>query len=733
MQTNSGMSSQSGSVDYSDYEKLPDINTLNGYYTDGDGVDQEVFAEMRSNVLLCAGEHYNRRQSRYYKRIRDSRELSQEQKLRLTKNHIQKICKLYANNIVATGPGIGFMPKDEKNLHDEKVAEMHHNVWRDAVERYNINDRIDDWCDSFVQVGEVHVKLFFDPSLGNMQGYEPQVDPETGDPMLDEFGEPMADESKPVFDGAFVWEEIYGFNLLRPPEAKSLAEAEWLCIRKMTNTNELLRRFKGVPDIQKLVRRDQDETFMVFDPLNGGYKQSNKQTMLREYYFRPSLLFPQGYYYITTKEGILAEGELPGGFFPIVSASFEKIQTTPRGRSPVKVMRPYQAEINRAASKMAEHQITLGDDKLLLQNGTKASAGVSLPGIRTINYTGATPEVLQGRSGDQYLAYMTSQIAELYEVMMVREDSIENDKGQLDPYVLLFQSAKHKKKFQRYINRFEKFLKELVHLYLRLAKIHLPDDMAINAFGTCDQVNISEFRALPDTVFEIILEPQSEDIETKLGKQIVLNNTLQYVGSQLKPEDIGKLMRQMPFANFDKSFDDFTLDYDCVVNDMLALDRGEQPPINQYDNHPYNIKKLVARTRKGDFKFLPEQVQQNYFAKIKLHQEFEAANQASIQRAQQGMIPMDGALIPVDFYVNAPNSTGGIKQQKAKIPYFAIDWLLKQMEAQGASQESLANMVSGVQAQIADQMMGAQQPPTQPGGGFEEQLSQIPQGMTGLV
>ena len=86
----------------------------------------------------------------------------------------------------------------------------------------------------------------------------------------------------------------------------------------------------------------------------------------------------------------------------------------------------------------------------------------------------------------------------------------------------------------------------------------------------------------------------------------------------------------------------------------------------------------------------------------------------AIQRAQSGFIPTDGALIAVDFYVNAPNSTGGVKQQKAKIPYFAIDWLLKQMESQGALQEALASMSQGAQAQVADMVtnsggMGPQQ------------------------
>lgn len=715
LMTNQATNNSSGFADTADYLSPPTLSDLNGYYTDGDSADQEVFAEMRSNILLASGEQYNKRRASYFKRIRDSKELNQEQKLRLTKNHIQKICKLYSNNIISMNPNVGFTPKDEKSPHDQKVADLHHSVWRDGWDRYNLDDKVDDWCDSFIQVGEVTVKLFYDPNLGDVKGYEPQVDGE-GNPSLNEFQEQVPDEGKPVFSGEFVFEEVYGFNLLRPPECKDLKKAEWLCIRKMVSKKEMLRRFKGNPAIQGAIRTDQDETYMVFDAISGGYKKSVDQTMLREYYFRPSLLFPEGYFYITTKDGIITEGELPGGLFPIITQPFDKIQTTPRGRSPIKTMRPYQVEINRSASKIAEHQITLGDDKLLLQNGTKVSAGASLPGIRGVNYTGSEPKILAGRSGDQYMAYMVSQITELYQVMMVAEDGAENEPG--DMYMMMYRSARQKKKFQRYIKRFEKFLIELCKLYLQLAKIHMPDDAVVWAVGKNEQVNIPEFRALPDTCYEVKIEAQADDIETKFGKQIVLNHALQYVGPNMGKDDIGKLLRQMPFANFDESFDDMTMDYDTALNDVLALDRGEQPPINQYDNHEYMIKKLTFRTRKPDFKMLDPKIQQTYQAKISLHQQFAAQNQLAIQQAEQGFIPTEGALITVDFYVNKPGQDGSPKQEKVKLPYTSIDWLLKRLDAQGQGQEALMSMSQSVLAQTAGKL-NEMQPQAQPPMGMQ--------------
>lgn len=702
-----------------------DIVALNALYLDGESCDQEVFAEQRSNLLLVAGEHYNKRQSSFYKRIRDSRELNSEQKLRLTKNHIQNICKLYANNIISATPGVGFEPKDEQSIQDQKAAELHHAVWQDACEKYSIvTDLMDQWCDDFIQVGEVFVKIFWDPYKGEVKAYEQKVD-DDGAPIffdvngeqtleaLDEQGNPHAmtpDESLPVFKGEFVWEEIYGFNLLRSAQAKRMEDSPHLCNRKMVKTSDMKERYKNDPDKAKCFIESGEDTFTVFDGGRGGYKKTEGMSMVREYFFRPCTQYPRGYFFFTTKEGIFEKGELPGGIFPIVGQGYEKIQTTPRGRSPIKHMRPYQIEINRAASKIAEHQVTLGDDKILIQNGTKVSAGVALPGVRAINYTGQEPEILPGRSGEQYMGYLQAQITELYMVMNVAQDG-QQITAQLDPYALLFRSASQKKVFQRYTKRFENFLMNVCKTYLRLAKIHLPDDALIWAVGKSEQVNIAEFKNANDICYQIKVEAQSDDIETKLGKQLVLNNVLQYVGPQLKPDDIGKLMRNMPYANFDGSFDDMTVDFDSSENDLLALDRGEPVQVNYYDEHPYMIKRLVGRMRKPDYKFLPPQIQQAYQGLVQQHEQMESQKQMQIQQAENGYIPTGGQLLGCDFFVPKPGDPS--KTQRARLPSDALQWLVTHIEAQGQSLEQLEMVGTGAQAQIAGMMMP--QPPQNPG------------------
>ena len=76
-------------------------------------------------------------------------------------------------------------------------------------------------------------------------------------------------------------------------------------------------------------------------------------------------------------------------------------------------------------------------------------------------------------------------------------------------------------------------------------------------------------------------------------------------------EDIGKIIRAMPFVNEDEVFDDVTMDYDTANNIILALDRGERPEPHSGENHKYMIKRLFSRTMKADFQFLPDEVKED--------------------------------------------------------------------------------------------------------------------------
>jgi hypothetical protein len=697
-----------------------DNDDLTRLYDQAETVDSALFAEQRSNLLLISGDHYQKKKSdAFNSRLRDAKNVGDDVKLRLTKNHIKRISRLYLNNILTNSPNVTIVPQLDQEMQDQKNAELNLAVWKDAYSKYKLKSKIRDFAQDFIDIGECVVKCFWDPNKGNFKGFKQQQD-DNGQDMVDETGQPVPDNEQPVFSGAFVFERIFGFNLLRAPEAKDMDDSPYLIIRKMVNTKELKKLYAADEDKLKFITSSQDETYLIFDGNRSEYNKSNKETLILEHYYRPCMQYPKGYFYIKTKSGILEEGELPFGLFPIIYKGFEKLQTSPRCHSQIRQLRPYQIEINRCASAIATHQVTLGDDKVITNTAGKIEQGGVLPGVRVIKVPGGgNIDILPGRSGDQYLGYMQSQIEEMYVIANINEEAMDKELNG-DPFNLLFASIKQKKKFSLYIEKFEEFLCEMVELFLDLAKHYLPDDEVIPAIGKREAVNLPEFRNTNKLCYSIKVEPQTSDPSTLFGKQMIMNHTLQYVGGQMDKDDIGKIIRNMPFANMEESFDDLTIDYDNARNDMLALERGEQVQANPNDNHVYMSKKLVNRMKKRDFNTLPPQVQQGYQALLQQHDQIEAQQQQQIQAAEAGFIPTGGYLVKADFYIPDPK-TG--ENKRATLPYEAIQWLVKKLDQQGLAQDSLQRMqqsaLSGIATEInhnqhgqaqAQQMQGA---PTQ--------------------
>jgi hypothetical protein len=684
--------------------KFKNIGDWNKLFADAESVDSDVWAEQRSNILLVAGDHYSKRASRFLDRVRDKQDITPDQKVRLTKNHIQKIMKLYVNNLLSYAPGVQIIPQNEKEQQDIKAAELHGSVWKCAKEKYDFVRKRRQWAEDFFNIGEVAVKIFWDPLKGDFKGYEHKVD-ELGQPMMDEQGQPVPDKGKPIFSGDFVFARWFGFNMFRPKECQDMNEAPWLGYRSMVNIDELKALVGDDEEKLKYIHASSNQTFTVFDGSNGTYRDSQHETMVREYYVKPCVDYPMGYFAITTSEGILFEGELPFGIFPIIWEGCEEYQTSPRGRSPIKHGRPFQAEINRAGSKVAEHQTSVGDDKLVFANGSKVTQGAQLPGIRTMYTTGAAPVVVQGRTGDQYVPYLEYQISELYDVMMVPEDA-ESTPAQVDPHTLLYQSLRQKKKFSLYSPKFERFEKKVCTVYLELARRYLSDEEIIYKIGRSEQVNISEFKNSKPMGYQIVAEEMSEDIDSMMGKQLVYNHIMQFVGPQLQRDDIGKLIQGMPLAGAKQAFSDFTLDSENAVNDILALDRGEMPTVMPGQDIAYTLKKVSSRSKQADFKFLPPQITQLYAQYTAQLEQILAQQQQEQAALNADMIPAQGFLTPCDFYV--PDPANPQKTRRARLPIDSLSWLVQRLEQQGMSLDRMESLQTSAQAGIGRQIMATQ-------------------------
>lgn len=698
------------------------LDDLEKLYTDAEQCDKRVFSEQRTNLQLVAGEHYVREGSRYWNRIRDNKQLTDEQRLKLTKNHIQRIMKIYANAILSASPGVAVEPKDEKSLQHQKAAELHYAVVQDWKESVHFEEKIEEWVNNFFEIGEVATKVYWESDDGHIMGYEPMADPQADDSESDdEFAkllesestednftdentetpddEEVYDESKPIYSGKICFENILGYNLKRDPDVGSMQESPYLIYTHMTSLSAMRARMDD--ESFKQLKQSTTYEYTIFDNNTGSYRNTRNQVLIKEIFFRPNPKIPKGYFYIWTSHKRMSHGELPYGFFPIVYEGCEKQSGNARAHSIIRHIRPNQIELNRMASKVAEHQISIGDDKVYIQSTSKMVQGAMLPGIRVNTYSGMNPPtVVPGRTGDQYLPSLDATVKEMYQLAEIDEVLADVD-PQTDIYSLLYRNLRYKKKFCRYSDKFERFLCRVVELGLKLTKECVPNEALIPAIGKNEYINVEELKNSDELCHRIKVKARADDIESQMGKQLVLNHFLQYSGSNISRQDIGMAMRVSPFLNKEEMFKDFTMDYDAITNDILAMDRGIPRPHHPQDDSKYVLKKLSSRMRQEDFNFLPPESQALYQQRMQEEEQIQAKQAQDLAAAEAGFIPASGYLVAMDYYVTEPGGDPN-KTKRVRVPSESVAWLLDKLQKQGNMMQDLTQSSPGVQSDLSN-------------------------------
>jgi hypothetical protein len=717
------------------------LDDLEKLYTDAEACDKRVFAEQRTNLQLMCGEHYVREGSKYWNRVRDNKALTDEQRLKLTKNHIQRIIKIYCNAITSASPGVAVEPKDPKSLQHQKSAELNYAVVQDWKESLHFEERIEEWVKNFFEIGEVAVKVYWEANDGHIMGYEAAEESEDETGSDDDFiakeveehvddtdndwqqkfpteeeengGYPYEedsvefDEGKPVYSGQLKMETIYGYNLKRDPDVSSMNDSPYLIYTHMTSLSAMRARLSK--EAFDKLKQSTSYEYTVFDNNTGSYRNTKNQVLIKEIFFRPTPMIPKGYFYIYNSYQKLAEGELPFGIFPIVYEGCETQTGNARAHSIIRHIRPCQIEVNRVASKIAEHQITIGDDKVFLPSTSKMVQGAMLPGIRVNTYSGQAPTVVAGRTGDQYTNYLIATIKEMYELAEL-DEIVQDMPPESDIYSQLFRSLRYKKKFSYYSDKFERFLMRLVTLGLKLTKQCIPDEALVPAIGKNEYINIPEFKNADELCHTIKIQARADDIESQMGKQLTLNHFLQYAGNNIDRQDIGMAMRVSPFLNTEEIFKDFTLDYDNAVNDILALDRGVPRPPRPFDNHKYLVKKLSTRMNQEDYNSLSPQVQMLYTQKLQAHEQLITKQAQELQAAESGFIPSGGYQVAMDYYITEPGGDPN-KTRRVRVPSESVAWLLDKLQKQGQQMSDLTSLPPGAQNQIAGMMPHGNVPP----------------------
>jgi len=377
--------------------KLTNVQQLRRLYDNACNVDKALFAEQRTNVKLRNGDHYNSTTRRIINNMRSKGVVSQDQKIRITKNHCFRITDEYINAILSRNPSVEAAPYHQSELSDVKDAELSNSVIKWVKDTNDWSELRDDIVHNTNVIGEAYVTQKFDLTKGKVIGKNP-------------------DETDRM-NGQLVFQQRFAYDTKRDPDASSFGNCRYIMFDTLVDKDEAVEIMKkfNPSKADSLMNAQEGDTVTIFDNNTGKYQQENGKVLFIEMFVRPCTRYPKGKFIMFTKEFEIMRMDLPLGIFPVYQSGFSKITSTPRHAAITRVIRPYQIEINRASSKMAEHQITLGDDKIIVQNGGKIRSSSKEAGIRVLSIDGANPTILPGRTGSQYLEYVQSELAGMYQ------------------------------------------------------------------------------------------------------------------------------------------------------------------------------------------------------------------------------------------------------------------------------------------------------------------------------
>jgi len=661
-----------------------ELSKLKKLYDEAVDCDKALFAEQRVNILLKNGEHYKKSEAGAFN-SRSKNRSEKEAKIRLVKNHIHRVVNVYENSILENNPSVTVVPYNDSEIHDMKAAELNNAVLSWVKETNDWEEAQEDFVNDFIVEGEMYAKIRFDYSKGENVGQ----DPETGEVL---------------YAGEFVIERIMPYDLKRDADAKTMRETRFMIETKLMNMPDFLELVTSIaPEkYDEVMKYYKSPKMSVFDSSTGRYKEVRGKVEVRLFFWKPSKKNPMGSFTVCTDKVLIGSVPLPLGIFPIVYGGFDKLTNSPRSSSIIRVVKPFQVEYNRVNSKMAEHQITLGDDRVYIQNGSKLTGGKVKSGVREYHVTGQAPIVQQGRSGAQYLDYGKDTKADLYEAANI-DYVMMNKQPSGDSFQMLFAAMKDKKKFVKYVNKYNRFEVNVFKTVLKMAKHYLSPQHVINVAGKKEAINVEEFKSLKDTGFEFKVEASNGDIESKFGKVLSLTHVLQYAGGSLGPAQIGQVIKALPYGNEARAFNTITVKSENVENLILSLDRGEYVPTLRYDDHQIILEALYNRIKSSDFLTLPPEVQGLYERKIMEQEEVLAMQTQELAQSQMGIIPAGGFLTTVNASWNDP-ATG--KTQRIKVPAESVKWLVEKLTQQGA----MGNQLSQLPPQAVIDIQGGASP-----------------------
>jgi hypothetical protein len=330
--------------------------------------------------------------------------------------------------------------------------------WFEETKQVRARRRLANWW--IIVAGQYYLEPYFDPNAGPIEPvpvtdengeleYEPvlvdgepvpEVDPQTGQPLLDEAGQPKYKQQPkmrlaPIGDVDFVvWSPLQ----VEPDyRAQDWSKVRWVFVTEYASPEDVEERYPQAdvgqipkhkatqlaPWIPPLVSESGDTTGVIrpLPPLED-------VITLYRYYEKPSKRYPAGRHIVYTENQILYKGDLgtPDGELPLVPVTYLDRPWQLQARDPVSPAKRVQALFNRVLSRYAEHIAKLPIGWLLVP----VSSGI--PKRAFTNEVGSIIRYLPGGGTPQFVFPPFAGL-QWYERLLLRLENSMEERMALPP------------------------------------------------------------------------------------------------------------------------------------------------------------------------------------------------------------------------------------------------------------------------------------------------------------
>lgn len=360
---------------------------------------------------------------------------------------------------------------------------------------------------------------------------------------------------------------------------------------------------------------------------NGG----KKYVSLKEFWCKPCKMFPDGALVTLAGDVLLnfAEGAIhKHGEYPVT-----KFEHVPTGRfygdSVINDLIPIQKEFNRTRSQLIEAKNRMAKPQLIAQRGSIDTSKVtSEPGLiiqYTPGYQPPTPLPLTAMP-----AYVTQELDRCQADMDDISSQHEVSRGQTPPGVsaataISFLNEQDETKLAFSIASIEEGCERIGGHLLSHADQFWESERMIRVVGdngTYETMMFSQKHLKSNTDLKI---EAGSAMPTSLAAKQAFITELGKMG-WVQPQ---QAMRYLGLAETGRMYEDLTIDLRHQERENLRMARGEEVPVNTWDNDAAHIEALNTFRKKQQFEYLPDATKELFERHYMLHMQRMASKQGT--------------------------------------------------------------------------------------------------------